>query len=534
MSNTPSLDLLVGVPKGSAIVRDYVAGEARAVAFFGAHFAELEAYQAKAREVDGRFDEAARARAAGAMVAPEGADPSRLERLVEDGGYLVTTGQQPGLFGGPLYSVHKALTAVRLAETLEASLGRPVLPLFWIASEDHDWEEANHAYLVGVDNELHRVEVAAPDPGVHPALHRIRLGEDAAEHVSAFVAHLPETDFSREYVDLLADSYREGTTLPEGFQQVLRRLLGRFGLYVTDAADPVVKSESADTLMAELGQSERSERVLSATSAELEAAGYDLQVSILEGGVNLFLEGPAGRERLYREDGAFRLRGSGELVSGAEIRARRDADPAVLSPNVLLRPVVESVVFPTISYVAGPGEIAYFAQLADYFEAFGVRMPVVYPRLGATPVEGKIRKVLDKFGLDLEALQRPFHEVAGEIARDGMPEGVRTALGGLRGAIAKGMGDLQSDTGSIDPTLRGPIEHARGQAFGAIDDLEKKIIHAIKRENEVALTQLEKAQLHLFPLGRAVERIQSPFYYLVRYGEAVLDALYESFPVNLR
>ena len=121
----------------------------------------------------------------------------------------------------------------------------------------------------------------------------------------------------------------------------------------------------------------------------------------MEGGVNLFLEGPAGRERLYREDGGFRLRISGEHLSLEEVLARARSDPRALSPNVLLRPVAESVVFPTLSYVAGPGETAYYAQLKDYFDAFGIRMPVIHPRFGATVVETKIRKVLDKFGVGL-------------------------------------------------------------------------------------------------------------------------------------
>jgi bacillithiol biosynthesis cysteine-adding enzyme BshC len=301
----------------------------------------------------------------------------------------------------------------------------------------------------------------------------------------------------------------------------------------TDAADAALKASSGPTLAHELERAEELEGVLSGTAGALEDAGYGLQVALMPGGVNLFLEGPAGRERLYRSHGGFELHTSGIQRSADEVRAQAAEDPSVLSPNVLLRPVVESAVFPTLSYVAGPGEMAYFAQLGDYFEAFGMTMPVIRPRFSVTVVESKIRKVLDKFGQDMEGLRRPFHEVAGDIARDEVPEGVRKALGALRGAIGKGVGDLQKETKTIDPTLKGPVQHVRSQSFAALDELEKKIVHALKRENEIALAQLEKAQLHLFPESKPQERVMNPFYYVARYGGAFLEGVYERFQVNL-
>jgi len=533
VAKAPNIEFISGRPGGSDVVRAYLEGDEAVAGFFGAHHASAEAYVAKAEEVDGRFDRAARERAVEAVIVPEGGDPSRLERFVEEGGYMVTTGQQPALFGGPLYSVYKALTTVRLAEALEATLGKPVVPLFWVASEDHDWAEANHTDIVGVDNQLHRFEIDAPDPDVHPPLHRIPMGQQVVERVEELVQVLPQTEFSDYYIELIRGAFTPDATLPEGFHAVMQAMLGRFGLFFTDAGHPALKRHSTATLLAELDRAEELEAVLGGTAQALEAAGYGVQVPILEGGVNLFLEGPAGRERLYREDGGFLLHTSGRSVSADELRARHEVDGSLLSPNVLLRPVVESSVFPTLSYVGGPGEMAYFAELKRYFEAHGIVRPVVYPRFSATPVEGKIRKVLEKFGLDVDALQRPFHEVAGDIAREEVPTDVRKALGALRGAIGKGVGELQQATKAIDPTLKGPVQRVRSHTFDAIDDLEKKIVHALKRENEIALGQLEKAQLHLYPLGKPVERVQSPLYFLARYGGAVLDSLYESVRVNL-
>lgn len=527
-----NLEIVVSVPKGSPLARDYVDGTPAAQAFYRGHFSRYAAYQTKADEVDARFDADARRRAAAAIRVPPGGDADRLRRWAEEGGFVVTTGQQPALFGGPLYSVYKALTAIRLAQALETRLGRPVLPLFWVASEDHDWEEANHTSIIGMDNELRTPTLEAPDADVHPALHRVPLGADFDALRDTFLAELPASDFSAPYFDLLRDAAKTGATLPSSFAGILEALLGPHGLFFTDAADSTLKAASMPILMAELDRAEEMEVVLDTSGKRLAEAGYDLQVALMPGGVNLFLEGAAGRERLYREEDGFRLRVSGEQLRREDIAARVEADPSALSPNVLLRPVVESAVFPTLSYVAGPGETAYFAQLGDYFDAHGILMPVVHPRFGATAVETKIRKVLDKFGLDVPALDRPFHEIAGEIARDEVPEAVRKAVGALRGTLAKGVGDLNEAVKGIDPTLKGPVQHVRSQAFTALDELEKKVVHALKRENEIALAQLEKAQLHLFPLGKPQERVLNPFYYLTRYGGAFLEGLLERFEVN--
>lgn len=533
MAKAPSLELVVERPGGAAIVRDYLSGSGSAVGFFGGHFHDVEAYRRKAEEVDRRFDREAREKAVEAISAPPGADASRLERFVDEGGYLVTTGQQPALFGGPLYSVYKALTAVRLAEALEARLDRPVLPLFWVASEDHDWEEANHADVIGADNELHRLEMPAPDGTRRPALHRIHLDGHIQQYVDQFAQLLPDTEFSSEYLTLLRESFRDGASIPEGFHRILGSLLGRYGLYFTDAAALEVKRRSGPVLLEELERGEEMEAVLRETAERLTAAGYDLQVPILRGALNLFLDGPLGRERIFREPNGLRLRASGTSLTTQEVRAAHERDPSALSPNVLLRPVVESALFPTLSYVGGPGEIAYFAQLGAYFQAHGIDMPVVHPRWSATAIESKIRKVLDKFEVDVGSLQRPFHEIAGEIAREEVPDEVRAALGRIRGAVGSGTGELQKATRAIDPTLKGPVQHMRSQTLAALDDLEKKIVQAVKRETDIALAQLEKAQIHLFPAGKPAERVQSPFYFLVRYGSGFLDALYERFEVHL-
>ena len=522
-----NLEMLVGHPSGSALIDDYVTGRGTARSFFRWDWTDRNSYAERAREVAERFDRPARECVASILSPREGAAGDHLERWVRDGGFVVTTGQQPGLFAGPLHTVYKALTAVRLAEELESFLGVPVLPVFWVASEDHDWEEAHDTWIVGVDNELLRIELRDPDEADRERpLHRVTTSFDEA--ATALLTQLPETDFREDLTNLIETCWGPTcTNLPEAFRCTIEELLAPLGLYCVSAHDPSLKDASTDVLLAELYGSSEHEALLTERTRALESAGYRGQVTILDGGVNLLVEGEAGRERLYRDGDGYRLPRSGRRMSAAEVEEAVRGGAHLVSPNVLLRPVVEAVVLPTLAYVGGPSEVAYFAQLGPLFQAHGVGMPVAVPRRSVTLVEGKVRKVLDKFGLDTAALEKPFHELVGEITREEIPDGVRDALTTLRRSIAEGTASLLQAAKDVDPTLKGPITHVRTTAFDSLSEAEKKILQAVRRENEIALQQLEKARLHLYPDGRPQERVLNVFYYLARYGRAFLDALLE-------
>lgn len=491
-------------------------GDPRACSFYPRSWQDPEAYRSRAAELADRLGDTGWTEA---VTARGEKARERLEAIRKGEGFVVTTGQQPGLFTGPLYSLYKALTAVRLAEALEKVVDRPVAPLFWVASEDHDWAESNHAHIVGVDNDLHRLEVPDREGAGSLPLHRIPVGDAVPGLLEQLRGLLPETPVAEEALTLFQEAYgQDGVTLASGFQGALERMLEPFGVLFVQAHDPVLKARARPLLERSVTQAQALEGILAERARKLEGEDFPVQVPIMEEGVNLFLEGPGGRERLYRDGDGFRLRHSGEHLSREEVLARIADAPETVSPNVLLRPVVEAHVFPTLSYVAGPGELSYFAQLHPLFQALEVGMPVIHPRFGATVVERKIGKVLDKFDLPREALFRPFHELAGEIARDEVPEDVRRTLGEIRGALGKGTGALVQAAREVDPTLKGPIQHARSVAMDAFDDAEKKILQAVKRENETALKQLEKAVLHIAPEGKPQERVLTPAYYLARYG----------------
>ncbi|MCJ7629209.1 MAG: bacillithiol biosynthesis cysteine-adding enzyme BshC, partial [Longimicrobiales bacterium] len=295
------------MPGGSPLVQDYLREEPHACRFYGRSFRDPEAFREKAQEVDQRFHRDARARALSMIQAPSPLAAARLERFVEEGGFFVTTGQQPGLFTGPLYSLYKALTAVRLSQELESLLERPVLALFWVASEDHDWDEADHTHLLDIHNEVRTLRIPPQGGGPNRPLHRIPLREGLPDTVDSFLQALPETDFSPPFFDLIRNAYTPGTTLPQGFHRVLAELLKELPIAFVDSANPGLKEASLPILLRELEEAKEHEILLARNASHLEMEGYHVQVPILKDGVNLFLEGAEGRDRLYREGEGVRL-----------------------------------------------------------------------------------------------------------------------------------------------------------------------------------------------------------------------------------
>lgn len=519
-----NLDIRVGRPWGG-LGGAYARGEPAALRWYPGDWRDPEAWRERARAVGARFDRAARERAVGCLHAPSDRVRSALQRVVAEDGFLVTTGQQPGLFAGPLYTVHKALSAIALARWLEPVLEKPVVPVFWTASEDHDWAEVDHTDLIGVDNELHHLQLRPPSGAGDLPLYRIELGGDVEAAVDRMAEIIPQTEFTAPYLQLLRDLWKTGTTLPRGVEGTLAALLGPLGMAFVDAAHPGLKAASVPVLESAARDAETHERSASARAAELAAAGSPVQVAVLEGGVNLFLESPTTRERLYRDGDGFRTRHAGVPIGRDELFERLRRDGGSVSPNVLLRPVVEAAVLPTVGYVAGPAETAYLAQVGPLFVSHGIAQPMVFPRFSVTMIERKIAKVLEKLSLQPSDLAKPMHEIAGAVAREETPPDVGRALGELREALDRGSKALFEAAKAVDPTLKGPIERVRSVALDALVDAERKIGAAVKRQSETILQQIEKARLHLYPNGVPQERVVNPFYFLVRYGDGLLEEL---------
>ncbi len=528
-----NLEIRVRSVGGNRLVEDYVQGDAALAPFFAGHPFDAAAYRRKADEVRGRFDPAALTAMAEAVRPSGPAAAEKLERIATGAGFLVTTGQQPGLFGGPLYTVHKALTAIALARRLEELLDAPVLPLFWVASDDHDWLEANHVSVLDMDNELRTLALDGENNPPH-SMGRRALDGAAESALDELAQALPPSEFTPPIMERLRGAYSEGT-VAGAFTRTLKAVLGDLSLGFVDAQEPALRRAGLPVLKRELESAAAHEEALRRQTERMEAAGYASQVPILPGAANVFHEDEEhGRERLLREDGSWVLRASKRKLSDEELRRELEESPERFSANVVLRPVLESAVFPTLAYVGGPGEVRYLAQTGCLFEAHGVGMPMVFPRLGVTLVEGKVRKVLDKFGLEEgDLVGRPIHEVIAGVVRDDVPEDVQAALGELRQSLQKGYQAVYDAAEGIDPTLKGPIFGARNEGFKAISEVEKKIRQHVKLKEETALDQIEKVAVNLAPGGKPQERVLNVHQYLARYGSELVPSILERMEIEL-
>lgn len=436
-----------------------------------------------------------------------GAAAARLARAAS-GGVLVTTGQQPGLFGGPMYTWSKALAALALADALEEATGIPTAPLFWAATDDADFEEAAVTHLA-VAGGVETLRLDSP-PGAFAGLpmSRIPLGE-VATRLAALERASGSVAFPGALLAVRA-AYAPGATVGDAYVRLLRELLGPLGVSVLDSSHSRVREAAFPTLRAALARAADIETESARRAAELREAGHAPQVDPVSG---LSL--------------VFRLDGTKERIRVAdahrEIAAARAGD---LSANVLLRPIVERAVLPTVAYVAGPGELAYFAQVSAVADALGAPRPLAVPRWSGMVVEPHIQRLLDRHSLavdDLADASRPERE----LAMRAMPEDARRAIEELRGSIERAAASLSRTTeaSGVGAPPGAVVEGARRALLDRIERLERRYLAAAKRGEAAAMRDLATLRAALRPLGRAQERTLNLLPMLSRHGPALLGRM---------
>jgi bacillithiol synthase len=517
-----NLEILAGpLQGGGALVQDYLAGADALAPFYSGHPGDIGAYRRKADEVQVRLDGAARSRVAGA-IRPLGDAAGRLQRILNGDGFFVTTGQQPALFGGPLYTLYKVLGAIRLAEVLEQQLQRPVLALFWVGADDHDWDEANHASLLDAQHYVHRLTVRARhDAPLLPLSERV-WGPDIERVVREFESCLPPSEFSDDIVAHVRQAYTPSMTVAASSTATMELLLHDRRVAIVSSAHSLVRQAAAPVLLREAERMETHQAALKRQTDRLEVAGYAPQVALAENASNIMLLGPDGRDRLVKDSSGWRSRREKRGIGADELLALIAGEPERFSANVLLRPVVESALFPTIAYVAGPGELSYFAQTACLFREHGIMQPVIVPRPSLTLVEAKIRRILDKLVLEPDGVRRPFQELVTTVIRQEVPPAAYAALERIRRTLHDAYGELMEITREIDPTLSGPLMSARNWSTVRANEAEKRIVRHLKRRNSILVEQVRKAAAGLYPEGAPQERVLSPLPLVARYGPGLV------------
>lgn len=453
-------------------------------------------------------------RALDAAIAPCAERDALLERLHAPGAVVVTTGQQPGLFTGPIYTIHKALAAAALARRLEQVWQRPVVPLFWFAGDDHDHREASSAAWLDGQGRLDgwSLPARAADAVQHP-MSREPLPERITEGLDRLARTLPPGPDTEATMAWLARHYVPGATIHAAYAGALAELLGPWGVACLDATHAAVKAVQRPLL----AQALRDATPLDATLAALPDAGTGIRAG--EGATLVFLETAAGRERLLVEGDGFRARRSGDRFTLADLEALLERAPERFSANVLLRPVVERLIVPTVAYVAGPGEFRYLtAQASALYPAFGVTPQVPVPRWGGTLVEPWVQRLLDRLEVTADAVLSDDGSLARSILRRDLPATVTTQVAALRATIAETERVLGEEGHRLDPVLDRAVA-GRGRKLTAVaDDLERLFERHLRKRDDIAHAQLRRVLDALRPGGAPQERHLTAATFLARYG----------------
>lgn len=463
-----------------------------------------------------------------AMVPAAGVD-ALAARLSLPNAVTVTTGQQPALFLGPLYTLHKALSAAALARLLEERWQRPVIPVFWVAGDDHDWDEARRAHWLDDQGQLVTDALPEREPGAPMTpLWREAVGADIGAIVDRFARGHAGAPAAGPVLDLLERWFVPGQTLAAATCHMLAELLAPLGVLVLDSSAEPFKRAGAPLLIRAVREHAKLSRELAERAGQLQNAGRNPGVEHDPAATLVMLDGPDGRDRIVSDGSGYRLRRAGQSLSLRDLERVAEEEPQRLSANVLLRPVLESELLGTVGYCAGPGELRYLALASVVFETLGVPRPAPVPRWSGVIVDSYTDRMLARFGLSFEQLRDPARDVLAKAAADRLTPATVTALNNLRRSAREDFQVLEREAAAIAAPLERSAEGSARRVEFELSRLERRLVRGLKRRHETELRQLVRARTFVLPAGRPQERMLCVAEPLARFGLPVMEAIREA------
>jgi len=454
-------------------------------------------------------------------------------RRLRQGAAAVVTGQQVGLFGGPMFTIYKALTAVKLAEEATAA-GVDAVPVFWLATSDHDLAEVNHISIPGPDGLLRKLTTSSHGVAGAP-VSEVRLGKEILPVVEDAASLLGDCEVSQ----FLRDAYRPGETIGTAFARFLARLFRQWGVILLDASDPELHHVAAPIYRAAIERAEDLDAELLARGQALESAGYYQQVKVTESSVLLFALREGARTAIHRRHGS-NVNGSNQVaefvignepgaerLSSTELLDRIAAAPENFSPNVLLRPVVQDYLLPTLAYAGGAAETAYFAQAGAVYEVILGRVTPIVPRFSATLVEPKVQRWLQQYAITVLETFHGTDALRKALASRTLPEGVQASFDEAKQSVEESLSQLREVLEKLDPTLVGASQTASSKMHYQLDRLHQLATAAELRRSEVVGRHAEGLSQALYPGGILQERGVAGIYFVARHGTELLQSIHD-------
>ncbi|SFA46523.1 bacillithiol biosynthesis cysteine-adding enzyme BshC [Parageobacillus thermantarcticus] len=452
---------------------------------------------------------------------------NNIEKLLRPDSAVVVGGQQAGLLTGPLYTIYKIISIIKLAKEQERNLGVPVVPLFWIAGEDHDIAEVNHIYVAESGKVKKRVY---PDvPQEKRMVSDLPLdGEVCSKWIDDIVKTYGETETTNKLLDFLSRCLDESKTFVDFFASIVLRLFASEGLVVLNAADASLRAIESSFFVSLIEHHREVTDAVLQKQRQLRQLGYKNALDVQPHCANLFYYD--GRERWLLEHdpqkGVFCSKKGEVVFSKDELIQLAKTSPSKLSNNVVTRPLMQEFLLPTLAFVAGPGEIAYWAELREAFSIFGFKMPPVIPRVNVTIVERSIQTDLDDIGVDVMDV---FTGRIAEVKEKWLARQTRYPLDEIfanaKAEIEQIHRPLREIGMEIDRGLAGLLTKNANLLQAQIDFLQQTLHRALMRKYETELRKFARVEMSLLPNQTPQERIWNIFYYINKYGFDFLEKL---------
>lgn len=455
-----------------------------------------------------------------------------IELLNDNKTIAVFTGQQVGLLGGPLYTVYKLFTTIKLCEELTESFPEfNFIPVFWMAGDDHDFEEISSVNLVSKENEIIKI-VYGDDKEVdfnRGSVGNLKFHNTINDFKSLIKENLRETEFSESLFNMIDNVLVPGMSIKTSFFNLIYQIFDDTGLIIFNPQDKEVKRLLQPIFSKELVDYKKHTKDLLLISADLDDS-YHAQVKIKP--INLFLSDDTGRHLIEPVENEYRLKGKRKRITEDEILTIVEKEPERFSANVLLRPICEDYLFPTGFYIGGPGEISYYAQAIPLYKHYGLQHPIVYPRASATIVEANIGKILIKYNLSTKDFLQNSDSLKEMVVKSLSEHNLEENFNIANNTITEALETLNALLTKIDNNLNNVAESTKGKIIHQLEVLQNKSIKAQENNFESTLRQVSKAQNLIYPNNNLQERELTILNFVNKYGIDFFDWLYNELNVT--
>ena len=527
------------IPHQSALFLKYLNRDASALRFY-THAPALDSLKKAAGEIASlpfppfpRNEMAAILRRQNKSFGADDAVFRSIDALEKTDSVAIVTGQQTGIFIGPLYTVYKALSAVCLAGELSRR-GVSAVPVFWMEAEDHDFKEATLRFVSDGAGRARSIDFGQklfPETEITMrSVGALRFTDTIRTVTKEYLADIPDYGYKAAVAEMIEAAYAPGRSFAEAFAVLLHRLLPETGMILFNPSDAEAKQLAAPVFSRAVSEAEQIRSALVRRNEELSAEGFHAQARVLPDSTVLFLTIDGKRQALEKHgDGCFYLKNSGEKFDGAQMTELAARTPEIFSPNVLLRPLVQDYLFPTIAYAGGAAEIAYFAQIETLYSIFDRPMPVILPRNGFTIIEPEIAEAMDKTGVAFTDLFLEKSELDEKILH--RSTSCRTVcrtvekLDDLYQKLDESLTGIRSDAGKIEARLDGITDAARRKILHNVRYLKSRAVRFETARNEALVRDMNMIMNSLRPNGSLQERELTIFHFLAKHGSDVLKTI---------